>query len=93
MSTAHLIGATSAIVAAIGCIFAANVIFFQILDEVNAKRLQEQLVGFSFVNVKGPDVLREHARFFPNSQKRRRMHVCAGVGFTLLLLTFLSRYL
>ncbi len=62
MHVAHVIWIAVSIVAAAACIITANVMFYQILDEVNA-------------------------------HKRKSMGIWAGVGFALLLLTFLSGFL
>jgi len=93
MNVAHVIWIAVSIVAATACIITANVIFYQILDEVNAQRPSDQQISFLFVNVKVFDVLRQHAGLFPSSHKRKSMGIWTGVGFALLLLTFLSGFL
>ena len=89
----HLTLVVAGIVAATACIVTANVIFYQILAEVNAKRPADQQVSFLFVNVWMFAILRQHAGFFPSSQKRKQMWIWARVGFALFLLTFLSGFL
>ena len=68
-------------VTATAFIIRAHLIFFRILDEVNANRAASQQISFRFAGV-----MSEHAKLFPMDGKRRRIKVCLWVGFALLLL-------
>ena len=73
---------------ATACIIKANIIFNQILNEVNAKRPPAQQFSFIFVNIRAFEITREHARLFPESQKRTLTNAWAGIGFALGLVSF-----
>ena len=90
MHVAHLLLIVVLFVGATACIITANVIFYQILDEVNSKRPAEQQFSFIFVNVRAFEITGEHARLFPESQKRKLMYTWAGVGFAIGLIAFIS---
>ncbi len=66
----------------IGLIMVANLFFYTILGEVNAKAPTEQQISMFFANVKFFDVLRQHAKFYPNSRKRIQMMVFLVAGFS-----------
>jgi hypothetical protein len=93
MHVAQVIWMAIMILAATACIITANVMFYQILDEVNAQRPSGQQISFLFVRARVFDVLRQHAGFFPSSRKRKSTAIWIGAGFALLLLTFLSGFL
>jgi hypothetical protein len=89
---AHLVLIAVMFVAAIVCIIRANIIFifYQILDEVNAKRPLSQQTSFVFVNLKMFDIQSQHEAFFPSSQKRKQFYIWTGIGLALLFSAFLS---
>jgi len=72
------------------CTVTSNVIFYHILNEVNYRRSHERQFGFIFVNVRAYEIIREHARLFPDSQKRKLMYLWIGVGLALFLMVFFS---
>jgi hypothetical protein len=71
-------------------IIRANVIFYSILDEVNANRAGSQQIGPLFVNLRYREVMPEDAKLFPGGPKRRQMKISAVVGFSLILLAFFA---
>jgi hypothetical protein len=75
-------------IAAVACIIKANIVFYQILDEVNANRPPNQQTSFIFVNVRAFDILSQHAALFTTSRKRKPMYLWTGVGFVLLFSAF-----
>jgi hypothetical protein len=75
------------------CIITSNVIFYQILKEVNSRRPRAQQFSFIFVNVRLFKITGEHTRLYPESQKRKLMYVWAGVGFALFLTVFFSGFI
>ena len=76
---ALLVGATS-------CIITANVVFYQIMTEVNSTRTLKDRYTVILVSLRAPEILREHAHLFPESAKRKRMFTWSGVGFALLVM-------
>jgi hypothetical protein len=88
MHVTHVVLIAMFIAAGTACIITSNVIFYQILNEVNSKRPAEQQFGFIFVNVRAFEITGEHARLFPESRKRKLMYVWTGIGFALFLMTF-----
>jgi hypothetical protein len=86
---AHLILIAVMFVAAVACIIRANIVFYQTLDEVNAKLPPERQISFLLASLRMFGILDQHAGFFPSSRKRKRVYIWLGVGFTLLLLVFL----
>ena len=90
MHVTHVVLIAMLISAGIACLITSNVIFYQILNEVNSKRPAEQQFGFIFVNVRAFEITGEHARLFPESRKRKLMYVWTGIGFALFLMTFFS---
>lgn len=90
MRITHVVLIAMFIAAGTACIITSNVIFYQILNDVNSRRPAEQQFGFFFVNVHAFEITGEHARLFPESQKRKLMYVWAGIGFALFLMTFFS---
>jgi hypothetical protein len=88
MHVAHLVLIAAFIAAGTACIITSSVMFYQILNEVTSKRPPEQQFSFIFVNVRFFEITGEHARLFPESQKRRLMYVWAGIEFALFLIVF-----
>ena len=78
------------LVADTACIVKANVIFYQILDEVNSKLPPERQFSSIFVNVRSFAITGEHARLFPESQRRKLMYFWGGIGFALGLMALFS---
>jgi hypothetical protein len=88
MRVTHPIVIAVLFAAATACIIKANVIFYQIFDEVNSKRPPERQFSFIFVNVRAFEITGKHGRLFPESQKRKLMYVWGGIGFALALVAF-----
>ena len=75
-------------VLAIAFVIRANVIFYGILDEVNATRQGRDQISFLFVGLRFAEVMSEHGRRFPVDRKRKQMKMSIGIGFALLLVLF-----
>jgi hypothetical protein len=52
------------------CIIRANIIFYQIVDGVNAKCRLRRQISFIFVNFKMFDIQSQHQAFFPFTIKK-----------------------
>ena len=89
MHLAHPILVALVIIAGAASIVTSNVIFYQILNEVNSRRPPEQQFSLIFASVRAFEITREHARLFPGSDKRKLMFACAGTGFALFLAVLL----
>jgi len=74
------------------CLLCSNVIFWDMLNEVNSKRPPAQRFGFFFMNSRVSEIKNEHARLFPQSQKRKLTNRWALIGFGLFVLSFLSHF-
>jgi hypothetical protein len=81
------------IAAGTACIITSNVIFYQILSEVNSRRPRAQQFSFIFVNIRLFEITGEHARLYPESQKRKLMWVWFGVGSALFLTVWFSGFI
>jgi hypothetical protein len=57
-------------IAAMVCIIRANIIFYQIVDGVNAKCRLRRQISFIFVNFKMFDIQSQHQAFFPFTIKK-----------------------
>jgi hypothetical protein len=86
MQATHLALIAVFIATGAACLITSNVIFYQILNEVNSKRSPEQRFGFIFANVRFFEIMRDHARLFPESRNRGLMYMWTGIGFALLLM-------
>jgi hypothetical protein len=75
---------------AVVCMLWSTLIFYEILDEVNAKRPLSQQISPIFVNLKTFDILSQHVALFPSSQKRKQMYILGGVGVALIFSAFPS---
>jgi hypothetical protein len=64
---AHVILIGVRFVAAMVCIVGTNLMFYQILDEVNAKLPPEPQIGFLLVSLRMFGILDQHAGFFASS--------------------------
>jgi hypothetical protein len=93
MHVTHVVLIAVFIAAGTACIVTSNVIFYQILNEVNSRRPPAQQFSFIFVNVRAFEITGEHARLFPESQKRKLMYRWAGIGFALFLMVFFSGFI
>jgi hypothetical protein len=87
MNLVRLIPSTLLFVTAVVFIIKANVIFYRILDDVNASRTVSQQISFMFVNSRFGEVMSEHGEMFPKDPKRRQMKITLGIGFGLLALS------
>ena len=65
---------------AVAFIIKANVIFYRILDEVNAARQRSDQISFLFVGLRFTEVIGEHATLFPADRKRNQMKASAGLA-------------
>ena len=92
MHLAHPILVALLIPAGAASIVTSNVVFYQILNEVNSKRPPEQPFRFIFVGIRAFEITREHARLFPDSRKRKLMLAWAGIGFALFLSVLFSGF-
>jgi len=94
MNPVRLVTCGLLFVTAVVFIVRANLIFFRILDEVNAKRAANEQVSFLFVGLRLVEVTSEHGRLFPQDKKRTQMKTATLIGFALLLaLVLASQYL
>jgi hypothetical protein len=89
MHLAHPILVALVIILGAASLVTSNVIFYQILNEVNSRRPLEQQFSFIFAGARAFEVAREHARLFPGSDKRKLMFAWAGTGFALFLAALL----
>lgn len=67
MHAAPLVVSATFVAASTACIITSNVVFFQILSEVNSQRPPERQFSFMFVDVRLFEIMRDHARLFPES--------------------------
>jgi len=86
MDFARLIPSALLFVTAVVFIIRANLIFYRILDDVNANRTANQQISFLFVNLRFREVMSEHGKLFPRDPKRRQMKISLGIGFGLAIL-------
>lgn len=68
-------------VLAIAFVIRANVIFYRILDEVNATRQGRDQISFLFVRLRLAEVMSEHGRRFPVDRKRQQIKSRAQIDF------------
>lgn len=74
------------------CLLCSNVIFWDMLNEVNSKRPPAQRFGFFLMNSRVSEIKNEHARLFPQSKKRKLTNIWTLVGFGLFALPFLFQF-
>jgi hypothetical protein len=86
MDLARLMPSALLFVTAVVFIIRANLIFYRILDDVNANRAASQQISFLFVNLRLGEVMSEPCKLFPRDPKRRQMKISLGIGFGLALL-------
>lgn len=86
MDLTRLIPSALLFVTAVVFIIRANIIFYRILDDVNANRAAGQQISFLFVNFRLGEVMSEHGKLFARDPKRRQMKISLGIGFGLGLL-------
>jgi hypothetical protein len=73
----------------ISLIIFANMLFYTILGEVNARRPSNEQISMLGVNVKFGRVLLLHSQFFPDSKKRGQLKLLLLVGFLVAGIAFL----
>ena len=74
----------------IGLIVLANMLFYMILGEVNAKLPNNERIGAFFVNYRNSEVLRRHRDLYPDSRARMRMRVITISGFAMIGFAFVG---
>jgi hypothetical protein len=73
---------------AVSLIIFANMLFYTMLGEVNGTLPPDKQVGMLGVNTKYGRILKLHAQFFPNSNKRERLKVLWISGFFFAAIAF-----
>jgi hypothetical protein len=74
------------------CVITSNVLFYQIFSELNSKRPQAEQFSFIWVNARMFEITGEHARLYPESQKRKLMYVWFAIGFALFFTVLFSGF-
>lgn len=85
MSAGQILLFTILFLAVTSCVITGNVVFYQIMTEVNTQRSLRERYDVISMSLRAPEIVREHKRLFPQSAKRKRMLIWIGVGFVLML--------
>jgi hypothetical protein len=67
----------------VGLLILATCIFYVILGEVNGRLPEQQQISMFVVNAKVLYIVRKHAEFYPDSNKRKQMIAIFILAFVL----------
>jgi hypothetical protein len=71
---------------AIGCVIRANLLFGEIVTDVNRLLPKEQAIPvFGFTRHLFFDVLAEYRRLYPNGKLARKFYIWTAIGFACLI--------
>jgi hypothetical protein len=93
MSEMHVILIAGFIASGTACIITSNVIFYQILSDVNSRRPRAEQFSFILVRARVFKITGEHSGLYPGSQKRKLMYLWAAIGFASFFAVFLSGFI